>query len=146
MKKVMTGLHKERDLLKEWIRKLESELKDLPEGRLVGRRMDGKTLLYYLRPVPDGDLTLMKKDRLGNRPEERELAGKLKRKALIKKSLPRLKRQLQAVERMLKSWHPLHLEYLEDALPWPYRSLKEEFPCKKLSDLVTEKPSETHPA
>ena len=139
MKEIMKGLHREKADLTDWIRLLEEEQGNLPKGRLVGRRLGGKTLLYHLYPVQEGEFETMKKVRLGDRTEERELAAALRRKALIKKCLPRLKHQRQAVERMIRSWHPLNLKVLEGTLPWPHKSLNKDYPCRTLSDLLGEK-------
>ena len=141
MKEIMKGLHKEKANLTAWIQLLEEEQGNLPPGRLVGRRLGGKTLLYHLYPVQEEEFETMKKVRLGNRTQERELAAALRRKALIKKCLPLLKRQRQAVDRMIRSWHPLDLKHLEGTLPWPHKSLNMDYPCRTLGDLLGENAS-----
>ena len=138
---LMEMLWQEHELCKQMIRNYEAELQSLPEGSLCKKLINERAYLYHSLPCNESSTGFSQKYIM---KAEDGLAEGLKRRAVLKRSLPWLKKNDLAIRRFLKSYLTFDPTAVEQNLPEAYRGIEqrvnmEQWVVKSIVDTTEQK-------
>lgn len=121
----LNDILKSREIYATYLRKLESDLNNLPEGRLNCKRVRGKTYCYHYLPKSN-----RKNSSVENMPVQKyipkgneELITALLRREFVERSLKVLRSNIKILDIFLKKFQPYDPDEIEALMAKKYEGL-----------------------
>jgi hypothetical protein len=125
---LMEMLWHEHEFSKHLIRNYEAELMSLPEGSLCKKMINERAYLYHSLANIESSTGFSQKYITNS---DDGLAEGLMRKAILKRSLPWLKKNDLAIRKFFKSYRTFDPTKVEESLPAAYRGIKQKINTKQ---------------